>query len=61
MSQLKLSPEAIAYCNKIRGKNYEGCGNDHEFCAPCKSSAYTQDQINANIIKANNYVINLKK
>jgi hypothetical protein len=39
-----MRKKRYVYCDKIRGKHYEGCGSDFDFCGMCRSIAKTRSQ-----------------
>lgn len=41
----KFSDKAVGYCKQLRGKNYEGCNSDFEFCSVCKRPAKTLEDL----------------
>ena len=53
---IKLSKKASDYCEKIRGKNYQGCGSDKEFCKLCRDNIKTIEQFNTRNKKINTLV-----
>ena len=52
---IDLTKEAIEYCKKIRGENYNGCGTDSVFCGLCRTQINSLQQLNENRIKINKH------
>lgn len=53
---VKFSEAALNHCKNIRGKNYEGCNSDIEFCSVCKHPAKTLDDLERVKVDINNII-----